>query len=84
MKTVKIGDLKAHLSEHLRAVESGEVVTVLDRSRPIARLVPIREEVPPVDHLRPGASIRDYVPPSAPLLPRLDLVELLMQDRARR
>lgn len=84
MKTVKIAELKAHLSEHLRAVESGDVVTVLDRSRPIARLVPIRDEVPAVDHLAPRASIRDFVPPAAPLLPGVDAVELLLQDRARR
>lgn len=41
MKTVGIADLKAHLSQHLRAVRSGTTVVVLDRREPIARIVPI-------------------------------------------
>jgi prevent-host-death family protein len=40
MKQVKIAELKDHLSEHLRAVESGDEVVVMDRLRPIARIVP--------------------------------------------
>lgn len=40
MKFVKIADLKNRLSEHLRAVEKGAEVTVTDRNRPIARIVP--------------------------------------------
>lgn len=43
MKTVRIAELKAHLSEHLRAVQRGSPVTVLDRDTPIARIVPIVE-----------------------------------------
>jgi prevent-host-death family protein len=45
MKRVKIAELKDHLSEHLRAVERGATVTVTDRDRPIARIVPIVEGV---------------------------------------
>ena len=41
MKQVKIAELKDHLSEHLRAVENGAEVVVLDRDRPIARIVPV-------------------------------------------
>jgi prevent-host-death family protein len=40
MKSVKIAELKDHLSEHLRAVEQGAEVLVTDRNRPIARIVP--------------------------------------------
>src|SRR5438094_205007 len=40
MKTVKIAELKNHLSEHLRAVEAGDEIIVTDRNRPIARIVP--------------------------------------------
>ncbi len=40
MEAVGIADLKAHLSEHLRAVQRGASVTVLDRRRPIARIIP--------------------------------------------
>jgi len=41
MKRVKIAELKDHLSEHLRAVESGDQIEVTDRKRPIVRLVPV-------------------------------------------
>src|SRR3990172_4833793 len=41
MKEVRIADLKARLSEHLRYVRRGHELTVLDRDTPIARLVPV-------------------------------------------
>ena len=41
MKTVKISELKANLSAHLRHVSAGEEVLVCDRNRPIARIVPV-------------------------------------------
>ncbi len=41
MRAVRIAELKAHLSEHLRAVQDGATVTVLDRNTPIARIVPV-------------------------------------------
>lgn len=40
MTDVRIAELKAHLSEHLRSVRNGDTVTVLDRDTPVARLVP--------------------------------------------
>lgn len=42
MRTVKIGDLKARLSAHLRWVRQGEEVLVCDRQEPVARIVPVR------------------------------------------
>jgi antitoxin (DNA-binding transcriptional repressor) of toxin-antitoxin stability system len=43
MKTVEIAELKDGLSELLRAVERGVVpeLVVIDRDRPIARILPI-------------------------------------------
>jgi prevent-host-death family protein len=41
MKSVKIAELKDHLSEHLRSVERGAEIVVTDRDRPIARIVPL-------------------------------------------
>jgi prevent-host-death family protein len=38
--TVRVAELKARLSEYLRAVRRGADVTIQDRSGPIARLVP--------------------------------------------
>jgi len=40
MKTVQIGDLKNHLSAHLRDVRKGEEIIVRDRNEPVARIVP--------------------------------------------
>lgn len=41
MKTVSVSVLKATLSEQLRHVQRGERVTVQDRGRSIAQLVPM-------------------------------------------
>ena len=49
MTQVRIAALKNRLSEHLRAVENGAEVVVMDRNRAIARIVPL----PP-----PGRQIR--------------------------
>jgi prevent-host-death family protein len=40
MRTVNIGDLKAHLSAHIQLVREGEEVLVCDRNKPVARIVP--------------------------------------------
>jgi len=41
MRTVKISDLKARLSAHIRAVKDGEQVLVCDRNKPVARIVAV-------------------------------------------
>ncbi len=41
MRTVKVSDLKARLSAHLRHVREGEEVLVCDREKPVARIVPV-------------------------------------------
>ncbi len=85
MKSIRISELKGHLSENLRAVEGGEVVEVTDRKRPIARIVPI-ERAPDglelIPALRPFASVRRV------RLPRLKLrtrsLEALRLERGSR
>jgi prevent-host-death family protein len=37
-----VTDVKNRLSHYLRAVARGEVVTVLDRGKPVAQLTPLR------------------------------------------
>lgn len=49
--------MKDRLSEHLRAVEAGDEVIVLDRKRPIARIVPF---TPPSERIRVLAPTRDF------------------------
>jgi prevent-host-death family protein len=44
MKRVAISQLKSHLSEHIRAVEGGEVIEIMDRARAVARVVPLERE----------------------------------------
>lgn len=41
MKTINVAKLKSRLSEWLRLAAAGEEVVVLDRTRPIARIVPL-------------------------------------------
>jgi prevent-host-death family protein len=45
MKHAGVAELKAHLSRYLASVKEGEEVTVTERGRPIARLVPLDPEV---------------------------------------
>lgn len=84
---VKIADLKARLSEHLRRVRRGESVTVLDRDTPVARIVPFTRTDPLV--LRPrraGAPDPADVPLPHPLrLDRgIDVVDVLLDERGER
>jgi prevent-host-death family protein len=45
MTRVAISHLEAHLSEHLRRVEQGADIEVVDRARPIARIVPLSSRI---------------------------------------
>jgi prevent-host-death family protein len=82
MKTVRIAELKARLSEYLREVRRGGTVTILDRETPIARLVPY-DRTPVLVVRLPAAD----APPlgEARLPPPLDLpvdaVALLLEER---
>ena len=82
MKQVRIAELKARLSEYLRAVRRGESIAVLDRDTPVAQLVPVRER--PTLHIRKPAP--DAPPPSrVPVPPRgklnVNVVQLLLEER---
>ena len=82
MKQVRIADLKARLSEYLRAVRRGETIAVLDRDTPVAQLVPLRERL--ALHVRkpaPGTPPpnRVRVPKAAQL--NVDVVQLLLDER---
>jgi prevent-host-death family protein len=41
MRTAKISELKAKLSAHIEFVKNGEEVLILDRNKPVARLVSV-------------------------------------------
>ena len=82
MKQVRIAELKARLSEYLRAVRRGETIAVLDRETPVAQIIPIRE--------RSALRVRKPAPGTPPLsrvrLPKpaklnVDVVQLLLEER---
>jgi prevent-host-death family protein len=85
MTTVKIADLKDHLSAHLRAVEAGAEIVVTDRNRPIARIVPVAQPAsrvlirPPT---RAFAEVRDRVRPRTDL--GMSSTDLLLEERRER
>ena len=81
MKAIWIAELKARLSEHLRAVRKGRTLTVLDRGTPVARIVPCAEE--PVEVRRAVRRLRSLVVPPPPSGPT-DSLALLLDDRRRR
>jgi prevent-host-death family protein len=43
MRTVRIHEIKTHLSRLLERVENGETITIVRGKRPVARLVPIAD-----------------------------------------
>jgi len=82
MSNVRIADLKARLSEHLRAVRGGRSLTVLDRDTPIARILPY-DESEPLRLRRATRKPRELVLPPRPDHPT-DSLAALLQDRASR
>lgn len=79
---VGIAELKSRLSEHLRAVRRGETIFVLDRDTPVAQIVPVRQ----ANALRtrkpvPGTPPPKNVPLRKPLALKLDIVDLLLEER---
>jgi prevent-host-death family protein len=84
MKRVGVAELKNNLSRLLRSVEIGEAIEVMDRSRPIARIVPVEEPkrvtIRPAS--RPFASVRDRT--YTPLAAGIASLDLLREERAER
>ena len=83
MKSVKIAELKAKLSEHLREVRRGRSLTVVDRDTPIAKLIPYSsdgETLTVRKPLRRRPSLR-RVPLPPPLKLDTDIVDLLLTER---
>jgi prevent-host-death family protein len=81
MKQVRIADLKARLSEYLRAVRAGESISVLDRDTPVAQLIPVRARALRVRKPAPGSP-----PPNRIKVPKrarrdVDIVALLLEER---
>ena len=81
MSDVRIADLKARLSEHLRSVRNGGTLTVFDRDTPVARIVPYAAQ--PLEIRKATRRVRDLKFPPKPAK-RTDSVAVLLEDRRRR
>ncbi len=81
MSDIGIAELKARLSEYLRAVRNGGTVTVLDRDTPIARIVPYA--APSLEIRKARRRLRDVKLPPRPAK-RTDSLAILVEDRRRR
>ena len=82
MKQVRIAELKARLSQYLRAVRRGETIAVLDRDTPVAQIVPFRDR--PALRIRkpsPDAPALNRVRLPKPLKLEIDVVDLLLEER---
>ncbi|MBN1631715.1 MAG: type II toxin-antitoxin system prevent-host-death family antitoxin [Thermoleophilia bacterium] len=85
---VQVAQLKARLSEHLRAAQSGETILVVSHDLPVALLTPPPDSSPALVIRQPR---RDAMPLSKlglppPLDPPLDVdvVDLLLEERGER
>lgn len=83
MKTVGVAELKARLSEYLRAVRKGHDLTVMDRDQPIARVVPWVDKAGALVVREPLAvyATLGNIPMPPPAQLQADAVELLLDDR---
>lgn len=82
MKEVRIAELKARLSEYLRAVRRGETIAVLDRETPVAQIVPVRDRAAlRVRKPARGAPAPNRVPLPKPAKLSVDIVQLLLEER---
>ena len=85
MKTVKIADLKAHLSSYLRDVRAGGELVVADRSTPFAVISPLRKSsrLPGIRKATLSPAAMRRIRPVPPLKP-VDPLETLLEDRNAR
>ncbi len=83
MKSVRIADLKAHLSEHLREVRRGHPLIVMDRETPIARIIPYSRGADSLPARKPLGRYPSLqrVPLPAPLDAGIDVVDMLLEER---
>jgi prevent-host-death family protein len=80
MKKTRVTDLKARLSHYLRLVRKGETITVYDRDKPVAEIIPIRikRRRLTVIEPEPGAPKWSEIPLPPPLPP--EVAREIMED----
>jgi prevent-host-death family protein len=82
-RKVGVAELKARLSEYLRAVRRGAEVTIHDRDQPIARLVAYRSAAARLVVREPARKYASLgkIPLPKPVKLKVDPTELLLQER---
>lgn len=97
MRSVKIADLKNNLSQYLSEVRSGAEVLIKDRNKPIAKIVPLKDDLEDDSLSKLIAEGRAKLPETGEPLPKsfwsrrlpkttinIDLTQLIRQDRDAR
>ena len=92
MTTVSISELKANLSRYVREVRRGGEVRILDRGKPVARLVATvaeedqaaRERLISQGVIRPGKGNAAAILDKPPLALPVSISEALLEDRNSR
>ena len=80
MKTTNISYFKAHISQELRSVRSGEHIIIMDRDIPVAEVTPYAEKPNlPVRLPKKKMTFR-----SLGFTVEKDPLEILMEDRGKR
>jgi len=79
--TVKTAEFKARLSHYLREVRAGRVLTVMDRSTPVAFVSPADRRREETLIVRKASRKWSDVKLPPPLRTRVDIVKLLLEDR---
>jgi prevent-host-death family protein len=86
---VGIAELKAHLSEYVRAAQKGSEIIIKDRQTPVAKLVPI-DQPQMIENIRYATrSVAEAeqmldADRSGPLIPRDVFERILEEERADR
>jgi len=85
MKVAAISELKAKLARYIRLVKSGEDVEIRERGVPVAILTAIRSEsdVAITSPRKSPSSLAKYSFSTKPKI-KFDVVEMLLEDRAKR
>ena len=87
MNSIRIAELKDHLSENLRKVQAGDSLVVLDRATPIAHIVPVPTPASELRVVEPPRSWQDVAAlelPAAPALATRSLAVLVDERGDRR
>ena len=81
MRTINISQLKAHISEQLRAVRKGQRLVILNRDIPVAQLIPYEQPTPALASRAPKRAIMFR---KLGIVVKTDPLEVLMAERASR